>query len=125
MLVLPVMQRVSPKVNFTLSFIGTPTDNDGVACMHGPTECMGNIIELCAASLYPDPKMYLGFTMCISKEYSSIPERTLVEDCALEHGIDFQKLNECAVQDDGGFGMGMLRDSVKRSTDVGILPLYV
>lgn len=38
-LVLPAMVRVFDKVNFTLSFIGTPTENDGIACMHGPEEC--------------------------------------------------------------------------------------
>jgi len=41
-MVLPVMQRVHDKVNFTLSFIGTPTDNDGVACKHGPEECQSS-----------------------------------------------------------------------------------
>lgn len=39
MLVLPTMQRVYDKVNFTLSYIGTPTENDGVDCKHGPEEC--------------------------------------------------------------------------------------
>ncbi|QSZ30237.1 hypothetical protein DSL72_004759 [Monilinia vaccinii-corymbosi] len=120
MLVLPAMQRVYDKVNFTLSFIGSPTDNDGVACMHGPEECMGNILELCSASLYPDPKIYLGFTMCLTRDYQEIPERSLVEDCALEHGMDFDKLNACTVQDDGGYGMGMLRDSVRRSIEAGV-----
>lgn len=79
---------------------------------------MGNIIELCAADMYPDPKAYLGFTMCLARDYKDIPQRSLVEDCALEHAIDFAKLNECAVRDDGGFGMGMLRDSIRRSKDV-------
>lgn len=120
MLVLPAMVRVSEKVNFTLSFIGTPTANDGVDCMHGPGECMGNIVELCAAELYPDPKLYLGFTMCLMKEYEHIPEKSLIEDCALEHSLDFAKLNECATRDDGGFGMGLLRDSVRRSKDAGV-----
>ena len=91
--------------------------------MHGPGECMGNIIELCAASLYPDPKIYLGFTMCLTRDYKDIPERSLVEDCALEHGIDFDSLNECAVRDDGGFGVGMLRDSVRRSIEVCLYEL--
>ncbi|KAK4214397.1 hypothetical protein QBC37DRAFT_373028 [Rhypophila decipiens] len=122
-MVLPAMQRVYDKVNFTLSFIGTPTENDGVACRHGPEECLGNIIELCAQKLYPDPKTYLGFTMCLTKDYDMIPQRSLVEDCALEHAIDFDKLNECATKDDGAFGMGMLRGSVKRSSDVGTLNL--
>lgn len=40
MMVLPAMQRVIDKVNFTLSYIGTPTANDGVDCKHGPEECM-------------------------------------------------------------------------------------
>jgi hypothetical protein len=98
-----------------------PTENDGVSCMHGPPECLGNIIELCAAYLYPDPKIYLGFTMCLTRDYKDIPQRSLIEDCALEHGIDFQSLNDCAGKDDVALGMGMLRDSVRRSTEVCIL----
>lgn len=56
--------------------------------------------------------------MCLTRDYKDIPDRSLVEDCALEHGMDFEKLNACTVQDDGGYGMGMLRDSVRRSTEV-------
>ncbi|KAF6828395.1 hypothetical protein CPLU01_08564 [Colletotrichum plurivorum] len=119
-LVLPTMMKTYQKVNFTLSYIGTPTENDGIDCMHGPSECMGNIIELCAAHLYPDPKINLGFTMCLTREYSAIPERSLVEDCALEHAIDIKQLNDCATQDDGALGLGMLRDSVRRSKDAGV-----
>lgn len=106
------------KVNFTLSYIGTPSD-DGVACMHGPTECLGNILELCAQHDYPDPKVYLGFTLCLSKRYPEIPARELVEECALESGIDFGKLNDCASREDGAFGMGLLRKSVEHSKEVG------
>jgi hypothetical protein len=92
--------------------------------MHGPEECMGNIVELCAAELYPDPKIYLGFTMCLTRDYDEIPQRSLIEDCALEHSMDFAKLNECATRDDGGFGMGMLRNSVRRSKDVCFTDLH-
>ena len=79
---------------------------------------LGNIIELCAQKLYPDPKTYLGFTMCLMRDYKQIPQRSLIEDCALEHAIDFNELNECATKDDGAFGIGMLRDSVRRSAEV-------
>lgn len=88
--------------------------------MHGQTECLGNILELCAASLYPDPKIYLGFTMCLSRDFQDIPERDLVQDCALEHGIDFDKLNHCVSQDDGAYAMGMLRESVERSAEANV-----
>ncbi|KAH8173122.1 gamma interferon inducible lysosomal thiol reductase (GILT) domain-containing protein [Sarocladium implicatum] len=117
-LILPAMQQVHDKVDFTLSYIGRPTANDGVDCKHGPSECLGNIIELCACELYPDPKISLGFVMCLTKDYRHIPERTLVEDCALEHALDFDALNECATRDDGAHGMEMLRNSVLRSAEV-------
>jgi hypothetical protein len=91
-----------------------------VACKHGPAECLGNIIELCAQRLYPEPKTYLGFVMCLTKDYEEIPQRSLIEDCALEHAIDFQTLNECATKDDGAFGIDMLRGSVQRSANAGV-----
>lgn len=120
-LVLPTMQKVHDKVNFTLSFIGTPTEHDdGVACKHGAEECLGNILELCAQNLYPDPKTYLGFVMCLTRDYSHIPQRSLIEDCALEHAIDFNALNDCATKDDGAFGQNMLRGSVKRTAAAGV-----
>jgi hypothetical protein len=79
---------------------------------------MGNIIELCARELYPDPKINLGFIMCLSRDYPDIPGRSLVEDCALESAIDFQQLNDCAVKEDGGYGLSLLRRSIKRTADV-------
>jgi hypothetical protein len=112
------MQRVASKVNFTLSYIGTPTANDGVECLHGASECMGNIIELCAHKLYPEPRIYLGFVMCLTRDYEDIPDEDLVKDCALEHGLDFARLNECSSADDGS-AIGMLRGSVERSREVG------
>lgn len=87
--------------------------------MHGQTECLGNIILLCAAHEYPDPKLHLGFANCLINEYPEIPKRQLIEDCALEHGLDFGVLNTCLSQDSGAYGMGLLRDSVKHSLDVG------
>lgn len=100
--------------------ISTTDHDDGVLCKHGPQECLGNIIELCAAKIYPDPKIYLGFTMCLSRDYKDIPQKELIEDCALEHGISFAKLNDCAVNEDGAPSVEMLQDSFKRSADAGV-----
>jgi hypothetical protein len=114
------MQKVHDKVDFDLSFLGRATSDDGVECMHGPGECMGDILELCAAHLYPNPRIYLGFTMCLSQEYPDIPERELVQQCALEHAVDFEELNKCASADDGSHGLALLRKSVSRSRDAGV-----
>jgi hypothetical protein len=118
-LVLPTMADVSDKVNFTLSYIGTlDPKSDEVHCMHGPEECLGNIIQLCAADVYPEPKMYLGFTNCMTSDYKDIPKRDLVEACALEYGIDFGKLNGCISEE--GKGIDLLRHSVERSRALGV-----
>lgn len=137
-LILPAMQRIESLVDFKLSFIGSygqafpygrfhsltrspsvsPHD-DGLTCKHGPPECLGNMLELCAASLYPSPKTYLGFAMCLSRDYGSIPQRELVEDCALEHGIAFGELNKCVSSDDG-FGVSLLRKSMLRSESANV-----
>lgn len=60
--------------------------------------------------------------MCLTRDYKEIPQRSLIEDCALEHAINFDALNECATKDDGSYGIGMLRASVRRSSDVRCLP---
>lgn len=60
--------------------------------------------------------------MCLTRDYKHIPQRSLIEDCALEHAIDFDKLNDCATKEDGAFGIGMLRESVERSSKVRVDP---
>ncbi|KAK0276428.1 hypothetical protein LTR91_000479 [Friedmanniomyces endolithicus] len=119
-MILPAMQEISHKVDFKLSYIGNSTTDDGVSCRHGQSECLGDIVELCAANLYPDPQVYLGFVMCMTRDYEDIPDRSLVEDCALEHGISMARLNKCAIDDDGAVGMDMLKASFNRSSNAGV-----
>ena len=73
------------------------------------------MIELCAARIYPDPKIFLGFTNCMTSNYSEIPERDLVENCCMEHGVDFQRVNRCL--SDEGHGNELLRQSFLRSQE--------
>ena len=118
-LIIPTMERVGNMVDFRLSYIGT-TDNktDGVSCKHGPSECLGNIILLCAAREYPSPVMSLGFANCMISDYKDIPSRELVQNCALEHGLSFDKVNACVSEE--GEGVGLLRDSIQRSAAAGV-----
>lgn len=119
-LVVPSMERISDKVDFQLSFIGKlDSGSDAVTCMHGPSECLGNIIMLCAQDLYPSAILNLGFANCMIGDYKKIPEREFVEGCALEHGLDFEKINTC-ISDDVGDGATLLRDSVERTAEAGV-----
>ena len=94
--------------------------DDGVLCKHGEEECLGNIVELCAARKYPNPKTYLGFVMCMTRQYEDIPKRELIEDCALEHGLSMADLDDCMNQGDGSVALGMLQHSVNRTAEAGV-----
>ena len=63
--------------------------------------------------------IYLGFTMCMSRQYQDIPTRELVEECALEHGVSMQGINDCAILEDGSLGVDMLQQSFERSARAG------
>lgn len=74
----------------------------------------------------------LGFANCLIDSYEHIPERTLVENCALEHGIDFDALNRCASKenviasdgdgdgDDSPGGLALLRESALHSEALSV-----
>ena len=118
-LVVPAMEKIADKVDFRLSYIGSITQDDNVQCMHGPTECLGNMIELCAAELFPkDVKRSLGFSTCLTQSYKEIPSRNLVEHCALEHGISFDDVNDCISEE--GKALDLLKASFKRSQAAGV-----
>ncbi len=87
--------------------------------MHGQTECLGNMLSLCANNLFPDnPKISLGFSNCLIMSYQRIPSRDLVQSCALEHGIPFEDLNACVSEE--GKGLDLLEASIKRSEEAGV-----
>lgn len=113
--------------------------------MHGPTECIGDMIILCAENLPFPPGQKsssssmsgpriptirsLGFANCLISSYEKIPGRSLVEDCALEHGIDFNSLNRCAsrqnddeddLSQEDPSGIALLRRSALRNEQLGI-----
>ena len=118
-LVVPAMERVVEKVDFRLSYIGKVDESDTVHCMHGSTECLGNMMGLCAHELYPNnTKISLGFSTCLTMHYERIPSRDLVESCALEHGVAFDDLNACISEE--GKGLDLLAASVERSASAGV-----
>ncbi|KAL5003255.1 hypothetical protein BDV10DRAFT_191108 [Aspergillus recurvatus] len=141
-LVVPTMEKISDKVDFELSFIATVSNKSSdVECMHGPGECIGDMLMLCAANLPFKPEdgpaqgrtptvRYLGFATCLISSYQEIPDRMLVEQCALEHGIDFDALNDCVSQQDDDpnkstqdgplSGVRLLRESARHSAELGV-----
>ena len=56
----------------------------------------------------------------MTRQYEDIPKKELVEDCALEHGISMEELNDCTSKDDGTFGIEMLKESFNRTSEAGV-----
>ena len=87
--------------------------------MHGPTECLGNMLSLCANNLFPNnPKISLGFSTCLIRSYQRIPSRDLVQSCSLEHGIPFEDLNSCVSEE--GKGLDLLEASIRRTDEASV-----
>ncbi|EAU37407.1 conserved hypothetical protein [Aspergillus terreus NIH2624] len=138
-LVVPTMERVSDLVDFNLAFIANVSDkSSGITCMHGPEECVGDSLILCAENLPFNPDgdstepirmptiRSLGFANCLISSYQEIPDRELVHHCALQHGIDFEALNACVSRqedDPNGkelSGLALLRESALHSAELGV-----
>jgi len=49
-------------------------------------------------------------------DYPNIPDRTLVENCALEHSLSFEEINDCISNEDV-HGINLLRESVEWSRE--------
>ena len=56
----------------------------------------------------------------MTRQYQDIPQRELVEDCALEHGISMEKLSDCTDRDEGSLGKDLLQASFNRTTEAGV-----
>jgi hypothetical protein len=65
------------------------------------------------------PKLYLGFANCMISDYPNIPARSLVEGCALEHSLDFNKINAC-ISDEDLHGINLLRKSAEHSREMNV-----
>ena len=149
-LVFPALEKLGSEiVDFKISFIGkyvsiyifclkyskvaklwhnrTTPGNGSVACMHSPGECLGNMVHLCGAKLYPyshagekETTTFIPFSQCLIHDYQKLPDQAFIEDCVKEGGADFQKINECL--SDQGFedGIELLKSSIEWSEYLGV-----
>ncbi|EMD40824.1 hypothetical protein CERSUDRAFT_111406 [Gelatoporia subvermispora B] len=123
-----VLQKVSGKVDLSLSFIGTINASEpdfGVTCMHGAEECAGNVQELCAMK-YTSQNEWWEFVQCQNfhgRDNVGLPETAL--KCANTAKIDWEGsgVGNCTGVDGSGKaeeGVKLLQESVKTSQAIGI-----
>ena len=114
-----------PPTNLALHSANASEPDFGVTCKHGPTECAGNVHELCAMK-YASPSAFWEFVQC--QNYQGIdkigqPETAL--KCASTAQIDWVNsgVGDCAGLNGSGKateGVLLLQNSVQVTEELGI-----
>jgi len=85
--------------------------------MHGPGECVGNAILLCAKNLTVEksPWGWWDMGVCMQTQFSLIPDNA--QDCATKVGLAWDPINACAT---GKAGSDLFSASVTVSHNLGV-----
>ncbi|KZS91225.1 hypothetical protein SISNIDRAFT_517164 [Sistotremastrum niveocremeum HHB9708] len=118
-----VLKRVGPKVDLELTFVAklNSSAEGGITCLHGPSECSGNIHELCAVKHTSRDKWW-PFVQCLNYEgYQKIGSVDTAKRCAKASGIDWDEsgVGEC-IEGSEEEGRELLVKSIARTQSLNI-----
>ena len=108
----PALMKLSPIINFTVSFIAHETNPNQIECMHGPDECAGNKQQLCVQSMCSQTTL-LKFLQCQSRQLGNIPNNG--EQCFQEASDGKLKWSEVDTCVKSVKGEELLRQSLQRT----------
>lgn len=105
-------------VGLNVYFIGDTVDGE-LKSLHGPDEVAEDIRERCAIARYKQPKKYMGYLACRSKDYKNGDWQS----CAKEAGLDPAVIQACA----DGEGKKLVTDSfaVAEKMQIGSSPTFI
>lgn len=105
-------------VGLNVYFIGDSADGE-LKSMHGQAEVDEDIRERCAVARYKQPKKYMGYLACRSKDYKNADWKA----CATEAGLDAAVIQSCF----DGEGKKLLADSfaVAEKMKIGSSPTFI
>mmetsp|Transcript_32075 Transcript_32075/g.92151 ORF Transcript_32075/g.92151 Transcript_32075/m.92151 type:complete len:218 (+) Transcript_32075:118-771(+) len=109
----PVLKELASAVNVSFEYIGSPKSG----CMHGPSECAGDIQQLCAQAEAGSVSQLIDFVLCQSQDRQKIPDNG--EECIAHAGYNAERMDTCI---HGNKGMDMLKKSfgVSQSRGIGL-----
>ncbi len=105
-------------VALNVHFIGDSQDGE-LKSLHGQPEVDEDIRERCAIEKYKQPKKYMGYLACRSRDYKNPEWKT----CATESGLDPAVIQACF----DGEGKKLVADSfaVAESMKIGSSPTFI
>jgi len=63
-------------------------------CQHGESECLGNLIHMCATKVLADPEVYMPLLFCMAAKPDSVPEKSSYA-CMQELSVAPEPIREC------------------------------
>jgi len=101
-------------------------DTHEVKCQHGLGECDGNVYELCAIHLYPQPEQYLPFLECLTHKLNPGYDNSTIHPCAFkgcatEHHLSWPAIEACHKND----YWPMLQDAAEKTPAHDYVPWIV
>eukprot|EP01111_Echinosteliopsis_oligospora_P016731 TRINITY_DN704_c0_g1_i1.p1 TRINITY_DN704_c0_g1~~TRINITY_DN704_c0_g1_i1.p1 ORF type:complete len:203 (-),score=42.01 TRINITY_DN704_c0_g1_i1:119-727(-) len=98
-------------------FVGTVEPGNTFQCFHGPLECVGNKILLCATNLTTsaNPLAWWNMGVCMQSNYTDIPNNA--ESCAASAGLNWNDIETCA---NGDLADELFTQSITVSNKYGI-----
>jgi interferon gamma-inducible protein 30 len=80
--------------------MGTKADDGTINCQHGPEECIGNRVQLCAKTELGETDKLTKFIVCMETNLQAnggmASDTSSYDSCATDAGIDAAKLASCA-----------------------------
>ena len=110
---LEAFHELGPHVNFTLDYVGDIDADGELRSMHGGSEVVGDIAQMCA--VHHAPQRFLAMIVCQNADQVSV--HTNWENCSAQVGIPSGPLRSCM---QSGQGAQLLADSFQRSADKNI-----
>jgi interferon gamma-inducible protein 30 len=104
-------------MNITEYFAAQYDGNGKFECEHGPTECAGNLIELCAYNLTIQSSQYgwWNFGVCMQDDYNNIPGNA--KACATKASLNYDPIQTCA---NNKLGVELFVDSINYCNQMNI-----
>jgi len=96
-----VIEQVGDIVDLNVDYIAKvdTTQETGFNCMHGQSECLGDLQQVCAKHYYAKNYTWWNFLLCEDQTQENIPDNG--PQCASLNGMNSSQINNCVNSPEG------------------------
>jgi len=105
-------------MNITEYFVAQDDGNGQFECLHGPDECVGDLLEICAYNLTYSAQNEYGwwkFCLCLQNDYEDIPNNA--QSCAQTANLNWDPILSCSK---GSLGSSLFSQSIAFSNNMNV-----